>query len=151
MTLEKLFLSIALVQRAGPAGTRCLLKADGEPLGFVQGPRLGRESFRETAIRETGWQLNLDPRSEFLVSSLALLSMEYVGVIPGDPVQRHIAVAFYPVKVYRQQVLDRLDSDPAICWVSMAEICAGRTNENRVIDPRVVAWINQWEVIRPWQ
>ena len=101
-------------------------------------------------MREVAWQLNLERKSGFLVSSMAQLSMEYVEELP-DASKLHIAVAFYNVHVYRKAVVESLDEDVNNRWVSAAEVCRGSTNEGDPIHPQVVDWINRWTVVQPWQ
>ena len=83
-TLDQHFRSIALIQEVGDGPAQWLLRWDPKwnQWRFIVGERLNRESFRETTQREVGWQLNLDPKSDFLVSNMAQLSMEYVDVDP---------------------------------------------------------------------
>lgn len=150
--MDKLFQSIALVKRHEGEKARLLLKwrADSNCWAFIVADRLDRESFRESVIREVAWQLNLSRQSGFLVSSMAQLSMEFVESRPDDS-QRHVAVAFYNVHLYRKSSLESVASDSANRWVSAAEVCGGKTNDGHVIDPRVVNWINKWGVVQHWQ
>jgi hypothetical protein len=151
--VQKLFQSVAFVQKSGAPRSRLLLRQqDGTGyLQFIVGERIEKESFRETAIREVAWQLNLDPKRDFIVSSISRLSMEYVSILPGDDRERHVAVSFYPVHIYRRAVLGMLDSDPVNHWVSEAEICSGITVGNVPIDPLIVHWINKWQLLQPWK
>ena len=152
-TLEKHFRSIALIQTTGDAPVQWLLRKESnqDHWRFIVGERLNRESFRETVTREVGWQLNLNPRSDFLVSNMALLSMEYVDQHPEEGTEQHVAVSFYPVHIYRERVRQELNADETNRWVSAAEICEGKTVDNQPIHPQVVQWINKWEIVRPWQ
>jgi hypothetical protein len=79
---------------------------------FIVTDRLNKESFRESAIRKLAWQLNLNRKTDFLVSNMAQLSMEYVETMP-DETQSHIAVAFNNVQIYRKNILEYLSLDPA--------------------------------------
>lgn len=144
---------MALVQRTDGVKTRWFLRWD--PLKnywrFVTGERLERESFRETALREVGWQLNLNRRSDFLVSNVAQLSVEFIDFSTEHHSERQVALAFYQVHVYKKPAIDLLEADSTGCWVSAAEICAGCTDSGQTIDPQIVGWINQWQIIQPWQ
>ena len=150
--MEKHFQSVALVQQSEGDKSKLLLRwhADQNCWMFVVAERLNRESFRESVTREVAWQLNLNRQSDFLVSNMAQLSMEYVETLP-DQTQTHIAVAFYNVHIYRRNVLESLTLDPSSRWMSADEVCKGRTNDGQTIDPRIVAWINKWSVVQPWQ
>ena len=150
--MHKLFQSVALVLRTDEKQTHMLLRRQPEPhqWNFIVGERLNRESFRESVTREVAWQLNLNRKSDFLVSSMAQLSMEYVETTPEGS-QQHIAVAFYNVHIYRRTVLETLFADESNRWVSAAETCQGKTIDGQIIDPQVVHWINKWSVVQPWQ
>ena len=151
--IEKLFQSVALVQNVEAGSTRWFLR--WQPYQkcwqFVVGERLERESFRETVLREVAWQLNLNRKTDFLVSNMAQLSMEFTDRETADKSDRQVAVAFYQVQVYRRSALDLLNATPTGCWVSAAEICAGETTDGQLIQPQIVGWLNQWQIIHPWQ
>ena len=151
--MEQHFRSIALVQEVGDGPTRWLLRwqPKSNQWQFIVGERLNKESFRETVQREVGWQLNLDPKSDFLVSNMAQLSMEYVDTQMEDEFEQHVAVSFYQVHIYRRHALDQVNADSNNRWVSAAEICAGETSDHQPIHPRVVEWINRWHIVQPWQ
>lgn len=142
-----------MIQEVGDGPTGWLLRwqPSQNQWQFIIGERLNKESFRETIQREVGWQLNLDPKSDYLVSNMAQLSMEYVDENPNAELHRHVAVSFYQVHIYRRQVLAQIDADQANRWVSAAEICEGKTLDDQAIHPRVVEWINKWQIVQPWQ
>ena len=150
--MEKLFQSIALVQKAEGKKNKLLLSWDSKQScwRFIVADRLDRESFRESISREVAWQLNLDRNSDLLVSKMAQLSMEFVEDMP-DETQRHVAIAFYSVRIYRRNQLESIACDPRFRWISAAEVCQGATEDGQTIDPRIVTWINKWSVVQPWQ
>lgn len=150
--MDKLFQSVALVQHCEGEQNRLLLRwqVDSNRLEFIVADRLNKESFRESVSREVAWQLDLDRKSDFVVSNMAQLSMEYVESLPDDS-RQHVAVAFYNVHLFRRSALGSINVDPKNRWLSASEICEGKSNEGQTIDPRVVAWINKWNVIQPWQ
>jgi len=149
--MEKTFLSIGLVQTTHNGRTRWLLDERQESLRFIVGQRLEKESFRETVIREVAWQLDLDRNKDFIVSSMAQISVEFVEAKPHEFYEEHIALAFYNVYLSKRSVITRLDDDPSKTWVSAAEICAGAASSGRRIQSDVVGWINKYEIVRPWQ
>ena len=150
--MEKIFRSVALVQKSEGDKSRLLLRwSAGESCWvFVVADRLNKESFRESVTREVAWQLNLKRQSDFLVSNMAQLSMEYVETISNET-QRHVAIAFYNVHIYRRNVLESLAQDTSSRWVSAQDVCRGRTNDEQTIHPQIVDWINKWSVVQPWQ
>ena len=149
--MDRLFQSVALVQQSVGDQNQMLLtwQPSQNYWEFIVAARLNSESFRESVTREVAWRLGLNRKSDFLVSNMAQLSMEYVETQP-DKSKRHIAVAFYNVHIYRQPILESLTQDPSNRWMSAAEVCQGNTNEGQAIHPRIVSWINQWSVVQPW-
>lgn len=150
--MKKLFQSVALVRRTDKTPSQILLRRQPQPLqwNFIVGERLNRENSRESITREVASQLNLNCKSDFLVSSMAQLSMEYRQTSP-DESQQQIAVSFYNVHIYRRAVLKALSEDDSNQWVSAAEVCQGKTFDGQILDPMVVHWINKWNVVQPWQ
>ncbi len=151
--MKQNFHSVALFKKISDDSASYLLHrpTNDDPWQFIVGDRLSRESFRETAIREVAWQLKLDRHKDFIVSAMAQLSMESIDTIDCSGTQEHLAVAFYPVHVYRDEVFQLLEANPRLRWVSPAEICAGKTRDGEPIEPRVVAWIKKWDVLPAWQ
>ena len=151
--MQQCFRSVALFKKLiGDSAAYLVWRTAVEsPWQFIVGSRLGRESFRETAIREVAWQLNLDRTKDFIVSSMAQLSKESFDAIDSSGRTVHLAVAFYPVYVYREEVFAVLDLSPGLRWVSSAEVCAGNTRDGEAIDPQVVAWIKKWDILPAWQ
>ncbi len=150
--MEKHFQSVALIQQSENDQIQFLLRrqASQSQWEFIVADRLNQESFRESVTREVAWQLELNRKTDFLVSSMAQLSMEFVET-SADETQAHTAIAFYNIHIYRQAVIEQLNEDPVNRWVSAAEVCNGSTIDGQSVDPRVVAWINKWSVVQPWQ
>ncbi len=150
--MEKLFQSVALVMHSEGDKSKLLLRwqEDHDCWMFVVADRLNKESFRESVTREVAWQLDLNRETDFLVSSMAQLSMEYFDKTNAET-QTHVAVAFYCVHIYRRKVLESLTTDPANRWMSAMEVCQGKTANGQSIHPHIVDWINKWSVVQPWQ
>lgn len=150
--LPRWFHGFALVRKIEDDSTRWLvLKTADSEIDLIHGPRLERESFRETATREVAWQLGLDRKSDFLVSTMATLNLEFEAVLPGTCQPQHVAVAFYPVDVYRSAVLQRLDADPKCLWLSSAELCHGTAPTGEQLHPVTRELINRFEIVQAWQ
>jgi hypothetical protein len=159
--MDKIFRSVALFQKAEGEQSKFLVRwkrtenkpasSDGNDYWkFIVADRLNKESFRESVTREVAWELNLNRKSDFLVSNMAQLSMEYVDT-DQDGLEQHVAVAFYNVHTYGRAIREQLTNDPVNRWVSAAEVCAGATSDGQMIHPRVVEWINKWSVVQSWQ
>jgi hypothetical protein len=151
--MQKCFRSVALFKKLNGDSIGYLVwrTTPEAPWQFIVGSRLGRESFRETVIREVAWQLKLDRTKDFIVASMAQLSKESIDAIDSSGRKVHLAVAFYPVHVYRSEVFAVLDLNPGLRWVSSAEVCDGKTRDGEIIDPQVVAWIKRWDILPAWQ
>ncbi len=148
--MRKIDLSAALIRRNEKNGVRWLARAStSNPfLTFVIGDRLEKESFRETAIREVAWELDLDRHRDFLVSNMAQLNLEFVDQIPNQFDKTHVVVSFYNVEIYRKEVIDRLRDDANNIWVTSEEICSGVTRHGQRFDPLVPYLINRSNVIQ---
>ncbi len=151
--MKKIELSVALIRRNDPEGTRWLarLSPDGGSMNFVFADRLGKESFRETAICEVAWTLDLDRHRDFLVSNTAQMNLEFVDHLPGHFAQAHVLVSFYNVEIYRRAILQQLREDPQNFWVTSNEICDGTTIQGLAFDPLLTYLIQRSSVIQHWE
>ncbi len=151
--MQKLDLSVALIRRNEKETMRWLArsKPNRSLFSFVIADRLGKESFRETAIREVAWELGLNRHRDFLVSNMAQMNLEFVDQLPGQFDKTHVVVSFYNVEIYRSEVTKRLQKDPRNHWVTSEEICAGVSNEGVLFDPVVPYLINRSHVIQNWE
>ena len=151
--MEKVFRSVALIRRYQNERARWMAVWDdtNEWWDFIVGQRLETESFRETATREVSWRLGLDRKSDFLVSNMSQLNMEYVGQLPGDLAEKHIAVAFYAVDLYKAAILEKLSGNGQVFWLTSEEVCAGQQNNGPLLNPLICHWVNKWQIILPWQ
>lgn len=150
--LPRWFRGFALVRKFEEDATRWLaLRTANGGIDLIHGQRLERESFRETATREVAWQLGLDRHSDFLVSTMATLNLEFETVLPGTCQPQHVAVAFYPVDVYRAAVLQRLDANPKCLWLSSAQLCQGTAPTGEKLNPVTLEFINRFEIVQAWQ
>ncbi len=149
--MDKIFRSVALVKKIeGNYHFLLSRKAGSDCWEFVVADRLNQESFRESVTREVAWQLDLDRKSDFIVSSMAQLSMEYVETRP-DGSHQHVAVAFYNVHIYQRAMPGLQTASATRQWLTAAEVCQGATSDDQPVDPQVVKWINKWSVVQPWQ
>lgn len=82
----------------------------------------------------------------------------------SDPSSRLVKIEFVPVEIYRKKVIDSLEKQPNVRWVSSAEICDGQFVDGtphdastvnsdgklQQIDPAFVEWNRKWKIIQPW-
>lgn len=150
--LPRWFHSYALVRKVENDSIRWLTlrTAPGE-IDLIHGQRLEKESFRETATREVAWQLGLNRDRDFLVSTMATLNMEYEGLLPGMEQSQYIAVAFFPVDVYRSAVLQQLDENSRVLWLSSAQFCSGISSSGERLNAATLQLVNRFEIVQPWQ
>lgn len=153
MEMEKVSLSVALIRNSISDQLRWLALQDESTgqLRFVIGDRLESERFRETAIREVAWELQLDRQRDFLVSNMAQMNLEFTDQLPGRFDSSHNQVAFYNVEIYRREVREKLARDPRSFWVTSEEICDGKTKCGRKFEPIVPFLINRSSVIQYWE
>ncbi len=155
--LPRWFHGYALVRTVEEDALRWLVVRTGEggsgarEIDLVHGPRRPQESFRETATREVATQLELDRNSDFLVSTMAILNLEFESQLPGRPQPQHVAAAFFPVDVYRAEVLRKLSDHPRCLWLSSAELCSGTAPTGERMNAATLELLNRFEIVQPWQ
>lgn len=151
--MEKWFQSIALIPRDHEGKNRWLARSQRHQpkvLNFISAPRLGTESFRETIRRETAWTLNLDPKKDLLVSSMAQLNLEFVATFPNEIHPSHIGVSFFMVQIYGKAALQQVEADSANRWLSSREVCEGPLPKGEKLDPRLSFLLKRAKVINAW-
>lgn len=150
--MQNLVLAMALIRDRREDGSTWLTKWNGcrNMLEMICGQRLETESFRETIAREVAWQLDLERDKDFLVSNMAQINLEYDDLLPGDSEPTHIAVAFYPVDLYRQVARDKVAANQDLVWVPSSEICNGLTQAGHAFNPVHCSLINRGKVIESW-
>jgi len=151
--MDKVSLAVTLIRNTSAQTLRWLARLNEftMQLEFVIGERLEKESFRETAIREVAWELELDRTRDFLVANMAQHNLEFVDQLPGWFSKNHLAVSFYNVEIYRKEVLEAIDQDSRNLWVTSGEICNGVTHCGRRFDPIVPYLIKRSDVIQHWE
>ena len=120
-------------------------------IDFVTSQRLGKETFREAVTREVAWELEIDRRLDFVVSSMAQLNLNFAATLPSQTELTQIAVAFYNVELYRKAVLRKINADNRFLWLTSAEICNGQSNQGVKIDPLIVLLNEEANVIQHWE
>ena len=151
--MQKYFRSVAMIRRyeREQAAWLGVWNRNRSQWDFIIGERLDQESFRETALREVSWQLGLDRNRDLLVSNMSHLNLEYVGCVPGETEQKHVALAFYAVDVYRAAAMEKICKSADCAWLSSQEVCTGQRSDGTSVDPKVTTWVNRWGIIQPWQ
>lgn len=151
--MEKWFQSIALIRRIEDGKNLWLARASNRRPGmvdFIAAPRLGTESFRETIRREVGWVLDLDPKRDLLVSSMAQLNLEFVASWPNSTSDSHIAASFFLVEIYGRRAMQKIEEDPANRWLTSGEVCSGSLETGETLDPRLLFLLDRAKVINAW-
>ena len=147
--METTFLSIGLIHRTEQNKAQYLVLQTDDCWSLITGERLEKESFRETIIREVSWTLDLDRQKDFVVSNMSASSQEYVE--EGSEGARHFAIAFYRARLYSKAAREKIESDERVQWVSARELCEGSIGGQKIIETRIVNWINRWSVLNPWE
>ncbi len=122
-----------------------------QTIGFITGQRLEGESFREAVQREVAWSLDVDRQTDFLISKMAQLNLEFVDALIDGANAKHYHVAFYNVEIYREKVLRKITAREGFIWVTSEEICAGRTKLGIKFDPELTALVKKSDVIQHWE
>lgn len=151
--MEKWFQSIALIRREHEGKSKWLARAEANQpnvLNFISAPRLGSESFRDTILREAAWELNLDPKRDLLVSSMAQLNLEFVAQLPNETDETHVGASFFMVQIYGKRALRQVESDPTNHWLSSSEVCNGHALSGEKLTPRLLFLLNRAKVINAW-
>ncbi len=151
--MRKYFRSIGLIRKMNDPGQSFWLAVwsdDDRQFGLVSAPRLESESFREAIMREVGWELDLNPNRDFLVSSVSQLNLEFVGPLPNQCGDLHVAVAFYLVDLFKRTTKQQVESDERCRWLTSQEVVGGLTSDGHAIDETQVYLINRAQVINAW-
>lgn len=151
--METFELSVPLIRTLGQSGLQWLLRLHGgdSQLRFLTVQRLEGESCRESVAREVAWELGLERKTDFLVSNMAQLNIDFIGVLPGQSASSCNRFSFYNVEIVRSSVLDKLANDPKNVWVTSGEICSGISQSGFPMDPYLTAIIRERGVIQAWE
>lgn len=129
---------------------------------FLQSERLEMESFRDSVLREVGWELNVNPKKEILVSRMPQLNFEKMGVLDSDrgllnawedadgEAPFHYVIEFYKVFSYCRDFCDRIEQKADLDWVTTKDLFSGVYAET-AISPRLIELLRLTEVIQPWR
>ena len=118
---------------------------------FVTALRLEKESWRETIMREVAWQLEVDRRRDFVVSSMAQMNINFETRFLHQAESTQVAAAFYNVELYRKAAMDRIAANEDFIWLTSNEICDGVTEDGLRIDPLLVLLNKEAQVIQYWE
>ena len=151
--LNRINLSISLVRKLTTDGYRWLAiwNESKNYYDFVIGQRLERESFRETVLRETAWELGLDRTKDFLVSNMAQANLQFEGFLPGVKEKSEVNAAFYNVEIFRDNALLLINEDPRTIWLTSQEVCSGQTNDFHRLNPMLTFLIHKSQAVQHWE
>ena len=149
--------SVALIRHIENERANWLVRWDPQQsqAAFVESPRLEGETYREALYREIDWQLGLDRKKDYLLSSVPRIHFEVSpcgNVHPAktfDYEQSDFGIVeIYTAEVYRQVVIDKLNSDTHNCWSSSSEILSGVDGQGRPIRMDHFKFVVQSEAIQ---
>jgi hypothetical protein len=151
--METILLSVALIRKLGDQGIRWLGRRNEATglLKFVIGQPTGAESLREVVTQAVAWEMGLDRKHDFLVSSMAQLNFNFRDSVPAVRGGQPLKVSFYNIEIYRRGVMKNLDDDPRNVWLTSEEIWDGRSEDGQRLDPLVQQLVSQSQVIRSWE
>lgn len=145
--------SVALIRNVESNKLRWLLRLDQDHgrIHFIIARRLENESYREGVAREVAWELGLDRKKDFLVSNMAQLNFDFIGILPGRSSETCNRFTFYNVEIVANRVLEELAKDKLNFWVTSEEICNGVTEAGIPLEPYVATLIRDKGVIQAWE
>lgn len=120
-------------------------------LKFVVGQPTGSESLRESVTEAIVWELGLDRKQDFLVSSMAQLNYDFPNSVEAVRGSQPLRVSFYNIEIYRRDAKQRLNDDENNVWLTSEEIWEGQSDTGHKLDPLVQQLVTQSEVIRSWE
>jgi hypothetical protein len=152
MQLTKFFRAYGLIRKFDQGQTSWLVvrQPGKREFDLVYGNRVGQEPFSQTISKAVATTLRISAEKDVLVSGMAQLNMEYHGYLPGEIQMLHVAVAFYPVTLFREEARSRIETDPHFRWLSSVEMCAGRSHLGEQINLITTHLINKFEIIQGW-
>ena len=148
--------AVALIRTLEEEKSRWLLRWNEQAAHsqFVESPRLDGESYRDALYREIDWQLGLDRKRDYLLSSVPRIHFEVSPCGKVLPAKTHDyeqsdfgIIEVYTAEIYRNSVIDRLNEDPTNCWTSSSEIHAGVDGKGRELRLDHFQYVVQSEAI----
>ncbi len=127
--------AVALVRHPMEAATRWLTRWDSgsQQLQMIMADRLVNETAREAIDRELAWELRLDRRRDYLVSSVARLNFAQTVVLPGSTTPRDIRAEFFIVNPYGQRAVELFVNDANNFWLTREELFHGVSEDGRCV------------------
>ena len=150
--MNKLEIGVALIRKIDQR-IRWLGKLDRnkQQIDFVIAERLEKESWRESVMREVAWELAIDRKRDFVVSSMAQLNIQLDTVLPKTTEATSIACAFYNVELYRKSAVEQVDQNENFVWLTSNEICNGVTEDGVELNPLILILNEEAKVIQHWE
>ncbi|QDT64868.1 hypothetical protein [Calycomorphotria hydatis] len=128
--------SVGMIRRDGEERDEWLaLWHDGRnAYHFPEAHKLEGESFRDSLIREIAWTTGLNPRKDFLTSSVPRLHHEEInGSSENETV---IVVEFFLVELFGKtcrSTLLALEDQKKLTWVTSLQVKQGQATDGRSI------------------
>ncbi|HRF01744.1 MAG TPA: hypothetical protein PLI18_14570 [Pirellulaceae bacterium] len=147
---------VALIRRMTDQGPEWLLRWNPtrECSELIEADRLSGETYREALYREIDWQLGLDRKKDYLMSSVPRLHFELTPcgrVHPAKTFEPETAnygrLELYAVEVYRAPTLERLAADEKNCWTRPIELLEGVDGQGRALREDQFRWLERTEAI----
>lgn len=139
--------SVALIQHPEKLEASWLTfwNATRQYLDFVTAERLAGDSFRECLDREIAWVLDLRRGKDYLVSSMARLHLEFPQQTSDG--ETTVAIEFFVTDLYGKAGWASVELNSQLHWLTCAEVLDGRTSDGRRLNPQLVDWLQQADVI----
>ncbi|AMV18449.1 NUDIX domain-containing protein [Planctomyces sp. SH-PL14] len=133
--------ALALFTRSTPDGTTAYLTQWNErwrAYSLIGGHRRKGETFRDCCVREVTEELRLMPEIDFQISDRPVTTrLEYKAFSKSAGAETRYAFELFSGWLRDDAVATRVLEAPENCWVSEAEVRAGRTLSGKAIDAQV--------------
>lgn len=145
--------ALALFTRSAADGTTAYLtqwNVRWRAFSLIGGHRRHGETFRDCCVREVTEELRLMPEIDFQIADRPVRErMEYRAFSKSAGVETRYVFELYSGWLRDQAAVARVLQSPENCWVSEAEIRAGRTLSGKPIDAQVTRSLNWIAGLKP--
>jgi len=130
---------LACVRRDGPTGPEYLAQwsAKWGMYSLVGGHVEAGETFRECCAREVAEELYLPPSAFTVADSPLAPTVEYTTISGGAKVETQYRMELYAVDLLTPAAVAKVSAMPTNRWLSVAEILAERTTDDKPISAQV--------------
>jgi 8-oxo-dGTP pyrophosphatase MutT (NUDIX family) len=133
-TMRRSEAAVAMIRRVQDGQTLWLAQWNPKwrAYHFVGGHRRPEESFRECLTREVGEELGLGEGVDYQVSPAPPIHLEFTDFSQSTRTETDYIMELFGLELY-SRANPTVEGNPENCWLTEAEIEAGRTNDGRPV------------------